>query len=155
MNAKNRLIERLLTVAKKHKVLTYPVLALMAIISFISYFFSWSRGAGKRIIAIIMVMVMLVSQSYFLTTSAENVPDNEKSMEMQDGLQNEYADNSTPNAITASEEMQRTTGKGDGGFYRSFYKAGATGYRRAGFGRDDGGRHYRSRYEYKEWNSDS
>ena len=47
MNAKNRLIEKLLKVAKKHKILTYPVLALVALISIFSYFFDWSTGAGR------------------------------------------------------------------------------------------------------------
>ncbi|MDE5864167.1 MAG: hypothetical protein K2H34_07470, partial [Lachnospiraceae bacterium] len=75
MNAKNRLIEQLLRVAKRHKILTYPVLALVSIISILSYFFDWSTGAGKRVVAVIMVMVMLVSQSYFLTSSAETPTD--------------------------------------------------------------------------------
>ncbi|MCM1499416.1 MAG: fibronectin type III domain-containing protein [Clostridium sp.] len=70
MNAKNRLIEQLLRVAKRHKILTYPVLALVSVISILSYFFDWSTGAGKRVVAVFMVMVMLVSQSYFLTSSA-------------------------------------------------------------------------------------
>ena len=65
MNTKNRLIEKLLKVAKKHKMLTYPVLALVAVISVFNYFFSWSTGAGKRVVAVVMVLVMLVSQSYF------------------------------------------------------------------------------------------
>ena len=39
MNVKNRLIEKLLEAAKKHKILTYPVLALVAVISVFSYFF--------------------------------------------------------------------------------------------------------------------
>ena len=55
MNTKNRLIEKLLKVAKKHKILTYPVLALVAVISVFSYFFNWSTGAGKRVVAIVMV----------------------------------------------------------------------------------------------------
>ena len=75
MDTKNRLTNYLLKVAKKHRILTYPVLALVALISVFSYFFNWSTGAGKRIVAIVMVMIMLVSQSYFLTSSATEVTD--------------------------------------------------------------------------------
>lgn len=87
MNTKNRLIKKLLGAAKKHKVLTYPVLALVAVISVISYFFSWSTGAGKRVVAVIMVMVMLISQSYFLTSSANDLVDTEESELVQQELQ--------------------------------------------------------------------
>ena len=89
MNTKNRLIESLLKVAKKHKILTYPVLALVAIISVVDYFFSWSTGAGKRVIAIVMVMVMLVSQSYFLTSSATELVDDDQAALVQMELQEE------------------------------------------------------------------
>ena len=89
MNAKNRLIEKLLEAAKKHKILTYPVLALVALISVFSYFFSWSTGAGKRIIAVVMVLVMLVSQSYFLTSSATALVDTEETMQEQQELQSQ------------------------------------------------------------------
>lgn len=75
MDTKNRLTGRLLKVAKKHRILTYPVLALVALISVFSYFFNWSTGAGKRVVAIVMVLVMLVSQSYFLTSSATEITD--------------------------------------------------------------------------------
>lgn len=75
MDAKNRLTSKLLKIAKKHRILTYPVLALVALISVLSYFFNWSTGAGKRVVAIVMVMVMLVSQSCFLTSSATEVTD--------------------------------------------------------------------------------
>lgn len=93
MNTKNRLIEKLLKVAKKHKVLTYPVLALVAVISVINYFFSWSTGAGKRVVAVVMVMVMLVSQSYFLTSSATELVDDENAALVQQELQEEVINN--------------------------------------------------------------
>ena len=92
MNTKNRLINRLLRIAKKHKVLTYPVLALVAIISAFSYFFNWTTGAGKRIVAVVMVMVMLVSQSYFLTSSATALVDDEKAVSTQSELQKQNED---------------------------------------------------------------
>ena len=78
MSAKDKLIEKLLRSAKKHKVLTYPVLALVAIISFFGNLFNWHNGAAKRIVAVIMVMVMFVSQSYFLTSSANSLVDTEE-----------------------------------------------------------------------------
>lgn len=87
MNTKNRMINRLLQIAKKHKVLTYPVLAMVAIISVFSYFFSWTTGAGKRIVAVIMVMVLLVSQSYFLTSSATELVDDADAALVQQELQ--------------------------------------------------------------------
>lgn len=89
MNSKNKLIEKLLKTAKDHKVLTYPVLALVAIISVINYFFSWSSGAGKRVVAVIMVLVMLVSQSYFLTSSATALVDDANAALVQKELQEE------------------------------------------------------------------
>lgn len=87
MNTKNRLIEKLLEAAKKHKILTYPVLALVAVISVFHYFFSWSTGAGKRVVAVVMVLVMLVSQSYFLTSSATALVDTEETVQQQQELQ--------------------------------------------------------------------
>lgn len=96
MKSNNTLIEKLLKTAKKHKILTYPVLALVAIISVINYFFSWSHGAGKRIVAVIMVMIMLVSQSYFLTSSATSLVDDENAARVQRQLQG--------NALVQSEE---------------------------------------------------
>lgn len=89
MNTKNRLIQKLLGVAKKHKVLTYPVIALVAIISAVSNLFSWGTGAGKRVVAVVMVMVMLVSQSYFLTSSATEAIDDEQTALVQQELQQE------------------------------------------------------------------
>ena len=92
MNAKDRLIEKLLKVAKKHKILTYPVLALVAVISVFHYFFSWSTGAGKRVVAVVMVLVMLVSQSYFLTSSATALVDTEETVQEQKELQEQSED---------------------------------------------------------------
>ncbi len=82
MDTKNRMTNYLLKAAKKHRILTYPVLALVALISVISYFFDWSKGAGKRVVAVIMVLVMLVSQSYFLTSSATEVSDDTTQQEL-------------------------------------------------------------------------
>ncbi len=74
MNSKNKLIQKLVQVGKKHKILTYPILALVAIISAISNLYAWSRGSGKRVVAMILVVALILSQSYFMTSSAnENV----------------------------------------------------------------------------------
>lgn len=100
MNSKNTLIDRLLKVAKKHKVLTYPVLALVAVISFVNYFFSWSHGAGKRVVAVVLVMLMMVSQSYFLTSSATALIDDENAAMIQKRLQGQ--------ALVESETQETT-----------------------------------------------
>lgn len=107
MNTKNRIIEGLLRVAKKHKVLTYPVLALVAIVSVISNLFSWGKGAGKRVVAVIMVMVMLVSQSYFLTSSANDDVDTTESVTEQQEL-SESAEEEQENSTPATEAPKET-----------------------------------------------
>ncbi|MGN0438211.1 MAG: hypothetical protein ACI4F4_06760 [Lachnospiraceae bacterium] len=89
MDVKNRLTGKLLKIAKKHRILTYPVLALVALISVFSYFFDWSTGAGKRVVAVVMVMVMIVSQSCFLTSSATEVTDDAV---VQEEVQNQDTD---------------------------------------------------------------
>ena len=106
---KDRLIDNLLKVAKKHKVLTYPALAFVAIISFFSYFFSWSRGAGKRVIAIVMVMVMLVSQSYFLTSSATALVDDEEAALVQKELQEASDDEQNSTKLVDAESQKQST----------------------------------------------
>lgn len=109
MDSKNRLIKKLLKVAKKHKVLTYPVLALVAVISVISYFFSWSTGAGKRVVAVIMVMVMLISQSYFLTSSATELVDTEESELVQQELQESQNNSSNKNSDQKPEKSENVS----------------------------------------------
>lgn len=101
MDMKNRLTDKLLKVAKKHRILTYPVLALIALISVISYFFNWSTGAGKRVVAVVMVMVLLVSQSCFLTSSATEVTDET------------YVSQSEDEAMPSSEEIAADTTGGE------------------------------------------
>ncbi len=105
MNAKNRLIDKLLKVAKKHKILTYPVLALVAVISVFNYFFSWSTGAGKRVVAVVMVLVMLVSQSYFLTSSASALVDTDETVQEQQELQEQSDDGLVDDGETEGEDL--------------------------------------------------
>lgn len=71
MKLKDRLIRKLLDAGKKHRILVYPTLALIAIISAISHMVYWGRGNGKKVMASVMVMVMLITQSIFLTSSAD------------------------------------------------------------------------------------
>lgn len=109
MNTKNRMINRLLQVAKKHKVLTYPVLALVAIISVFSYFFSWTTGAGKRIVAVVMVMVLLVSQSYFLTSSATELVDDADAALVQQELQQQDTKDKQELVTSEAVKEEKTT----------------------------------------------
>ncbi|MDO5155372.1 MAG: hypothetical protein Q4D51_05355 [Eubacteriales bacterium] len=113
MNTKDRLIERLLRFAKRHKIFTYPVLALVAIISFMYNLFGWRNGAGKRVIAVVMVMVLFVSQSFFMTSSANGlVEDDTEQEEIQELLQAD-ADNSLLSAEDYVSEPQEDNGGGD------------------------------------------
>lgn len=67
MNLKDKLIRKLLEVGKKHRILVYPTLALVAVISAVSHAVYWGKGNGKKLVASAMVMVMLITQSLFLT----------------------------------------------------------------------------------------
>ncbi len=71
MNLKDKLIRKLLDTGKKHRILVYPTLALVAVISALSHAVYWGRGNGKKLVASIMVMTMLITQSLFLTSSAD------------------------------------------------------------------------------------
>lgn len=119
MNAKNRMIQKLLKIAKKHKVLTYPVLALVAVISVFSYFFSWTTGAGKRVVALVMVMVMLVSQSYFLTSSATELVDDAAAMNTQSELQKQDEEQSALIEKEETKGSQEKTTQADTGEFNS------------------------------------
>lgn len=78
MNLKDKLIRKLLDTGKRHRILVYPTLALVAIITAVSHAVYWGRGNGKKLVASVMVMVMLITQSLFLTSSAD-VGDNDSS----------------------------------------------------------------------------
>lgn len=71
MNFKDKLVKKLTKVGKKHRILVYPTLALIAIITAISQAVIWSRSNGKKFVASMMVMAMLITQSLFLTSSAD------------------------------------------------------------------------------------
>lgn len=76
MNLKDRLIQRLLEFGKKHRLMVYPTLALVAIISAVSHTIYWGKGNGKKLVASVMIVALLITQSLFLTSSAagEDVP---------------------------------------------------------------------------------
>ncbi len=71
---KDRLVKNLLNLGKKHRILVYPTLAIVAIITAFSHMVYWGRGNGKKVVASVMIMTMLITQSIFLTSSA-NVAD--------------------------------------------------------------------------------
>lgn len=71
MKLKDKLIRKLLDTGKKHRILVYPTLALVAVITAVSHAVYWGRGNGKKLLASVMIMVMLITQSLFLTSSAD------------------------------------------------------------------------------------
>lgn len=71
MNLRDKLIRKLLDTGKRHRILVYPTLALVAIITAISHAVYWGRGNGKKLVASVMVMALLITQSIFLTSSAD------------------------------------------------------------------------------------
>lgn len=115
MNSKrnqNKLIQRLLQIGKKHKVLVYPTLALVAVISAFSYFYRWAASSGKRVVAAVLVGVLVISQSYFMTSSANEsdlVEEEEQlidisAMDDGDGEQEDLVDSAEADA--SGDEMQ-------------------------------------------------
>lgn len=70
MNLKDRLIRKILDFGKKHRLMVYPSLALVAVISAISHAVYWGKGNGKRLVASVTVVTLLITQSLFLTSSA-------------------------------------------------------------------------------------
>lgn len=71
MNLKEKLVSKLLDIGKKHRILVYPMLALVAVITAISHAVCWGRGNGKKMVASILVVTLLITQSLFLTSSAD------------------------------------------------------------------------------------
>lgn len=75
MNFKDRLIRKLLEFGKKHRLMVYPTLALVALISAVSHMIYWGKGNGRRLAASVMVVALLITQSLFLTSSAAGEDD--------------------------------------------------------------------------------
>ena len=74
MNLKERLVRSLIKLGKKNKLLVYPTLALIAVVTAVSNVIGWGKGNGKKLVAGLMVFALLVTQSLVLTSSA-NDPD--------------------------------------------------------------------------------
>lgn len=113
MNLKDKLTRKLLEAGKKHRLLVYPTLALVAVITAISHAVYWGRGNGKRFIASAMIMVMLFTQSLFLTSSANVATDEGQSGETTEVVieipgENEPTDNGEVNVISV-ESTESTT----------------------------------------------
>ena len=51
MNFKDKLVSKLLDIGKKHRILVYPMLALVAVVTAISHAICWGRGNGKKMVA--------------------------------------------------------------------------------------------------------
>ncbi len=81
MNFKDKITKKLLETGKKHRLLVYPTLALVAVITAISHAVYWGKGNGKRFVASAMIMIMLFTQSLFLTSSANVVTEEGQSGE--------------------------------------------------------------------------
>ena len=77
MNFKDKLIKRLVDVGKKHRILVYPMLVLVAIISAISHAIYWGKGNGRKLVASVVIVALLITQSLFLTSSADVAVDPE------------------------------------------------------------------------------
>lgn len=104
MNLKDKLTRKLLETGKKHRLLVYPTLALVAIITAISHAVYWGRGNGKRFVASAMIMVMLLTQSLFLTSSANVTTD-----EGQVGETTEVVEIPSEIDMDTTEEVQLVT----------------------------------------------
>ncbi len=111
MNLKDKLIRKILDFGKKHRLMVYPSLALVAVISAISHAVYWGKGNGKRLVASVTVVALLITQSLFLTSSAadeEQLPaaQSESSTVVQEG---EETDVTTTEEAPAENTVEQTT----------------------------------------------
>ncbi len=102
MNLKDKLIRKILDFGKKHRLMVYPSLALVAVISAISHAVYWGKGNGKRLVASVTVAALLITQSLFLTSSAAD----------EEQLSAVQADGST--TVQEGEETGGTADSGTG-----------------------------------------
>lgn len=115
MNLKDKLIRKILDFGKKHRLMVYPSLALVAIISAISHAVYWGKGNGKRLVASVTVVALLVTQSLFLTSSAADeeqpqAPQTETPVVQENVEPNGETDENEPVADSGSETPQEGTG---------------------------------------------
>lgn len=71
MKFKDRLVRKLLNFGKKHRIMVYPILALVAVITAIDNIVIYTKKNKKRFAASVTVMALLLTQSLFLTSSAD------------------------------------------------------------------------------------
>lgn len=109
MKLKERLIKKLVEIGRKHRILVYPTLALIAVISAVSNAVYWGKGNGKRVVASITVLVLLFTQSLFLTSSANTgdvVPPEEMNSNAEESLDSQdIGDGELPLADTENSEL--------------------------------------------------
>lgn len=120
MNLKDRLIRKLLDFGKKHRLMVYPTLAIVAVISAISHVVCWGKGNGKRVVASVTVVALLITQSLFLTSSAadEELPETPSVEEtvtdtvVPDGTEQVNPDNAgVPDLDSSEEQMTGNSGE--------------------------------------------
>ena len=71
MNLKDKIVKKLLNFGKKNRILVYPTLVLVAIVTAFSQAVRWGRSSGKKLVASMMIVALLISQSIFIKSSAE------------------------------------------------------------------------------------
>ena len=108
MHSNNKVIKKLIAIGKKHKFLTYPMLVLIAIVSMCLNLKTWARGSGKRTVALMLACALVISQSYFMTSSANQADfvveeEEEEEGEVELGPLNSSVDD------TDSESEEETT----------------------------------------------
>lgn len=113
MNLKDRLIRKILDFGKKHRLMVYPSLALVAVISAISHAVYWGKGNGKRLVASVTVVTLLITQSLFLTSSAadeEPLPaaESESNVVVQEGEETGGTTDTGEDVSTANTDVQPT-----------------------------------------------
>ena len=71
MNLKDKIVKKLLNFGKKNRILVYPTLVMVAIVTAFSQAVRWGRSSGKKLVASMMIVALLISQSIFIKSSAE------------------------------------------------------------------------------------
>ena len=109
MNFKDKLIKKLVDVGKKHRILVYPMLILVAIISAISHTIYWGKGNGRKLVASVAIVALLITQSLFLTSSADvgdnPAAGNSSAEETTVDIDNSTVDNESNNDDNVNENI--------------------------------------------------
>ncbi len=107
----SRLVRKLLSIGKKHKALVYPMLALVAVCSVCSYFYRWATSSGRRVVAAVLVGVLVLSQSYFMTSSAHgnDLVEEEEQLIDTSAMDDETEDTESQDLIDSSDTDGKQT----------------------------------------------